>query len=78
MFNVQIDSHEKTVNKGKQEINQIADRLAMKPREDITMSAHRLYKMRWRKLHERTKDDASRWGVFVRDMQARESTVHVN
>ena len=45
VFNVQIDSHEKTVNKGKQEINQIADRLAMKPREDITMSAHRLYKI---------------------------------
>ena len=46
VFNVQIDSHEKTVNKGKQEINQIADRLAMKPREDITMSAHRLWQER--------------------------------
>ena len=45
VFGLQIDSHEKTVNKGKQEINQIADRLAMKPREDITMSAHRLYKI---------------------------------
>jgi len=45
VFGLQIDSHEKTVNKGKQEINQIADRLAMKPREDITASAHRLYKI---------------------------------
>lgn len=45
VFGLQIDSHEKTVNKGKQEINQIADRLAMKPREDITTSAHRLYKI---------------------------------
>ena len=45
VFGLQIDSHEKTVSKGKQEINQIADRLAMKPREDITMSAHRLYKI---------------------------------
>ena len=45
VFNVQIDSHEKTVNKGKQEIKQIADRLAMRPREDITLSAPRLYQI---------------------------------
>mgnify|MGYP006131690415 CR=1 FL=1 len=40
-----MDSHEKTINKGKYEISQVADRLGIRPREDITGAAHRLYKL---------------------------------
>ena len=40
-----MDSHEKTINKGKYEISQVADRLGIRPREDIANAAHRLYKL---------------------------------
>lgn len=39
------DSHEKTLNRGRSEINELADRLSIRPREDIAASAHRLYKL---------------------------------
>jgi transcription initiation factor TFIIIB Brf1 subunit/transcription initiation factor TFIIB len=45
IFGLQVDSHEKTINKGKYEISQVADRLGIRPREDITSAAHRLYKL---------------------------------
>lgn len=45
IFGLQVDSHEKTINKGKYEISQVADRLGIRPREDITGAAHRLYKL---------------------------------
>ena len=45
LFGLQVDSHEKTINKGKHEIQQVADRLGIRPREDITGAAHRLYKL---------------------------------
>ena len=45
IFGLQVDSHEKTINKGKHEISQVADRLGIRPREDITSAAHRLYKL---------------------------------
>jgi transcription factor IIIB subunit 2 len=39
------DSHEKTLNRGRSEINELADRLSIRPREDIAAAAHRLYKL---------------------------------
>jgi len=39
------DSHEKTLNRGRSEINELADRLSIKPRDEIAQSAHRLYKL---------------------------------
>ena len=45
IFGLQVDSHEKTINKGKYEISQVADRLGIRPREDIANAAHRLYKL---------------------------------
>ncbi|CAM6045963.1 unnamed protein product [Sphagnum compactum] len=39
----QSDSHEKTLNKGKYEIQEIAERLSIKPREDMVRAAHRFY-----------------------------------
>lgn len=45
IFGYQIDSHEKTVGKGKAEIAQIAERLGMRPREELVGAAHRLYKL---------------------------------
>ena len=39
------DSHEKTLNRGRYEVNQLADRLGIKPREEITAGAHRLYRL---------------------------------
>jgi len=39
------DSHEKTLNRGRFEVNQLADRLGIKPREEITAAAHRLYRL---------------------------------
>ncbi|QDZ20704.1 subunit Brf1 of transcription factor IIIB [Chloropicon primus] len=39
------DSHEKTLNRGRSEINELADRLSIKPREEIASAAHRLYKL---------------------------------
>ena len=45
IFGLQVDSHEKTIAKGKYEICQVADRLGIRPREDITGAAHRLYKV---------------------------------
>ena len=44
-FGLQVDSHEKTINKGKYEISKVADRLGIRPREDIANAAHRLYKL---------------------------------
>ena len=35
----------KTINKGKYEISKVADRLGIRPREDIANAAHRLYKL---------------------------------
>jgi len=39
------DSHEKTLIRGKHEINELADRLSIRPREEIAAAAHRLYKL---------------------------------
>lgn len=39
----QSDSHEKTLNKGKNEIREIAERLSIRPRDDIVQAAHRFY-----------------------------------
>ncbi|KAG0621353.1 hypothetical protein M758_3G013100 [Ceratodon purpureus] len=43
MLGFQSDSHEKTLNKGKHEIQEIAERLSIRPREDIVQAAHRFY-----------------------------------
>ena len=40
-----MDSHEKTVAKGRYEITQVADRLGVRPREEMVAGAHRLYKL---------------------------------
>ena len=45
VFGYQVDSHEKTVGKGRHEISQIAERLGMRPREELVGAAHRLYKL---------------------------------
>jgi len=45
IFGYSVDSHEKTISKGKFEVTQIADRLGIRPREEISLSAHRLYKL---------------------------------
>jgi len=45
LYGVQLDSHERTLYRGKQEIKQVADRLAIRPREDVVDAAHRLYKL---------------------------------
>eukprot|EP00897_Mesotaenium_endlicherianum_P003478 jgi/Mesen1/3158/ME000184S02223 len=44
VFGYQSDSHEKTVLKGKHEIVEIAERLGIRPREDMTNAALRLYR----------------------------------
>lgn len=41
----QSDSHEKTLNKGKHELEQIAERLSIQPRTTIIEGAHRFYTM---------------------------------
>ena len=45
LYGVQLDSHERTLYRGKLEIMQIADRLGVRPRGDVVDSAHRLYKL---------------------------------
>ena len=45
LYGVQLDSHERTLYRGKLEITQIADRLGVRPRGDVVDSAHRLYKL---------------------------------
>ncbi|CEG00123.1 Brf1-like TBP-binding [Ostreococcus tauri] len=45
LYGVQLDSHERTLYRGKLEIKQVADRLAIRPREDVVDAAHRLYKL---------------------------------
>jgi transcription factor IIIB subunit 2 len=45
LYGAQLDSHERTLYKGKQEIMQVADRLGVRPREDVVDAAHRLYKL---------------------------------
>ena len=45
LYGVQLDSHERTLYRGKLEITQITDRLGIRPRDDIVDSAHRLYKL---------------------------------
>eukprot|EP00899_Mesostigma_viride_P022878 jgi/Mesvir1/3775/Mv08222-RA.1 len=45
VFGYQVDSHEKTLSKGKYEISQVAERLGVRPREDMINAAHRIYKL---------------------------------
>ena len=45
LYGVQLDSHERTLYLGKLEIKQLADRLGIRPREDVVDAAHRLYKL---------------------------------
>ena len=45
LYGVQLDSHERTLYRGKLEIKQLADRLGIRPREDVVDAAHRLYKL---------------------------------
>ena len=45
IFGYQVDSHEKTIAKGKYEISQVSERLGIRPREEMVSAAHRLYKL---------------------------------
>ena len=45
VYGAQLDSHERTLHRGRQEIKQVADRLGVRPREDMVDAAHRLYKL---------------------------------
>lgn len=45
LYGYQVDSHEKTLHKGKMEIMQVAERLGIRPRDEMTGAAHRLYKL---------------------------------
>ncbi|KAK9817299.1 hypothetical protein WJX72_012355 [[Myrmecia] bisecta] len=45
IYGYQLDSHEKSLSKGRQEIAHLVDQLSIRPREDTTESAHRLYKL---------------------------------
>ncbi|CAI7842686.1 unnamed protein product [Closterium sp. NIES-54] len=44
-FGGSSESHERTVMRGRNEIAEIAERLAVRPREDMIGSAHRLYQL---------------------------------
>ena len=45
VYAAQVDSHERTLYRGRLEIKQVADRLGVRPREDMVDAAHRLYKL---------------------------------
>ena len=45
VYGTQVDSHERTLYRGRLEIKQVADRLGVRPREDMVDAAHRLYKL---------------------------------
>lgn len=45
LYGYQVDSHEKTLHKGKMEIMQVAERLGIRPRDEMAGAAHRLYKL---------------------------------
>ncbi len=42
---LQLDSHEKSLNKGRSEVTQLVDRLRIAPRDDTVEAASRLYKL---------------------------------
>jgi transcription factor IIIB 90 kDa subunit len=42
---VQFDSHEKSLARGKTEIQLLVSQLNIRPREDMTEAAHRLYRL---------------------------------
>lgn len=45
MYGAQGDSHERTVSKGRTEIQYLADTLNIRPRDDLVDAAHRLYRL---------------------------------
>eukprot|EP00898_Chlorokybus_atmophyticus_P004409 jgi/Chlat1/496/Chrsp103S01101 len=45
LYGLHVDSHERTLSKGKYELTQIAERLGLRPREELVGSAHRIYKL---------------------------------
>ncbi|EIE20930.1 cyclin-like protein [Coccomyxa subellipsoidea C-169] len=44
-YGYQLDSHEKSLNKGRSEVTQLVDRLRIAPRDDTVEAASRLYKL---------------------------------
>ena len=45
LFGYHADSHEKTLEKGRNELRTLAERLGVKPRDELVAAAHRLYKL---------------------------------
>ena len=45
LFGYHADSHEKTLEKGRSELRTLAERLGVKPRDELVAAAHRLYKL---------------------------------
>ena len=58
LYGYQLDSHEKSLAKGKAEVAHLVDRLAVRPRDEAAEAAHRLYRLALQKNFTRGRRTA--------------------